>query len=237
MATRSLKLQFPPSTITQCFARSQHCARHIHQQVSTRDIPSPTPFVPDSKTFLSLIGRNLIQHAAKFPSWESLFSLTSTQLRELGIEPARTRRYLLWWRDRFRKGIYGIGGDLQNVVDATAELRVVEVPSQNAPRNPSATRTRLEPKRKLVVNVPLGAPVNATRAKELAPVKGMKVVGAHTIVGPHIKLVKGSNGSVAKIKVQARMWEERRGHKVDGGERRKAQVRHNRRLEENRKRK
>lgn len=235
MAIRALKLQSPPSTITLRFARSQNCTRQIHQQVSARDIPSPTPFVPDSKTFLSLIGRNLSQHAAKIPSWESLFSLTSAQLRELGIEPARNRRYLLWWRDKFRKGIYGIGGDLQNVVDGTAELRAVEVSVRKTLRNP--THSGLELKKKLVVNMPPGAPVDETITKELAPVKGMKVVGAHTIIGPHVQLVKGSNGSVAKIKIQDKMWEEKRGHKVDGGERRKAQVRHNKRMEENRKRK
>ena len=235
MAIRALKIQSSPSTIILRFVRSQYCTRQIHQQVSARDIPSPTPFVPDSKTFLSLIGRNLSQHAAKIPSWESLFSLTSPQLRELGIEPARNRRYLLWWRDKFRKGIYGIGGDLQNVVDGTAELRAVEVPFRKTLRNPK--HSGLELKKKLVVNMPAGALVDETITKELAPVKGMKVVGAHTIIGPHVQLVKGSNGSVAKIKIQDRMWEEKRGHKVDGGERRKAQVRHNKRMEENRKRK
>lgn len=235
MAIRALKIQSSPSTITLRFARSQNYTRQIHQQVSARDIPSPTPFVPDSKTFLSLIGRNLSQHAAKIPSWESLFSLTSAQLRELGIEPARNRRYLLWWRDKFRKGIYGIGGDLQNVVDGTAELRAVEVPFRKTLRNPM--HSGLELKKKLVVNMPPGALVDETITKELAPVKGMKVVGAHTIIGPHVQLVKGSNGSVAKIKIQDKMWEEKRGHKVDGGERRKAQVRHNKRMEENRKRK
>ena len=85
-------------------------------------IPSPTPFVPDAQTFLSLIGRNLSQHAARIPSWEALFSLTSKQLRELGVEPARSRRYLLRWREKFRNGDYGVGGDLEQVVDGCGEV-------------------------------------------------------------------------------------------------------------------
>lgn len=235
MAANSSRIQLPPSIFKPCFPVFRCYLRRIHQQASARNVPSPTPFVPDTKTFLTLIGRNLSQHAAKIPSWESLFSLTSTQLRELGIEPARTRRYLLWWRDRFRKGIYGVGGDLQNVVDATAELRVVEVPSQKPFQHHKIARTMLGSKRKLVVNVLPGVSANEPVSEKVASVKGMKVMGAHTIVGPYIQPVKESNGSVARIKVQESMWEQRRGQKVDGGERRKAQVRHKRRIEENRK--
>lgn len=217
-------------------AKFPHPSRQTHQRASTRNIPLPTAFVPDTKTFLSLIGRGLSKHAAKIPNWESLFSLNSTQLRKLGIEPARTRRYLLWWREKFRNGLFGIGGDVQKVVDATAELRVVEVPHQTAPETSPATRVGLEPKSKLVVNSLRGASIDQKRAKELAGVKGMRVVGAHTISGSYVQLVKGSKGSVAKLTAQENMWEERRGHKVDGGERRKAEVRFKRRLEENRKR-
>ena len=42
---------------------------------ATSKIPRPTPFVPDPQTFLTLIGRNMAQHAAKIPSWEALFTL------------------------------------------------------------------------------------------------------------------------------------------------------------------
>jgi hypothetical protein len=43
------------------------------------------------------------------------------------------------------------------------------------------------------------------------------------------------NGQKAQIKVKEGLWEERRGHKVDGGERRKAEVRFKRRSEERKK--
>jgi IGR protein motif len=57
----------------------------------------------------SLIGGNLSQHAAEIPSWTALFSLTSTQLRERGVEPPRSRRHLLWWREKFEMGNIGLG--------------------------------------------------------------------------------------------------------------------------------
>ena len=48
------------------------------------------------------------------------------------------------------------------------------------------------------------------------------------IKGPHVEPIKASEGGaigVARILRKEGLWEDRRGHKVDGGERRKAQVR------------
>ena len=227
MGLRLLGFQSLASPLLQRVTQTQLCSRCLHQQVPAQDIPPPTPFVPDSKTFLTLIGRNLVQHAAKIPSWDSLFSLKSTQLRELGVEPARNRRYLIWWRDRFKKGIHGIGGDLQNVTDGTAKLAMATI-------NLAKGKKGLERKKKLVVNVPMDAQ-GASAMTDLKAVQGMKVIGAQTIVGPHVQLVKGSQGSLATIRVREGMWEVKRGHKVDGGERRKVQVRHMRKVEEMRK--
>ena len=225
-----------PSFLVPCLQGLPRCRRQLHQQVSPNQIPPTTPFVPDSKAFLTLIGRNLVQHAAKLPTWETLFSLSSAQLRELGVEPPRTRRYLLWWRDRYRRGIHGIGGDLQNVVDSTAELRVVEVMNPGAIGSQKYTATSSPGKKKLILNLPAGAP-NPTDAtlEDVKPVQGMKIVGAHRIAGPFVEPVKGTDGSVARIKIIEGMWEEKRGHKVDGGERRKEQVRYKRKMEEARK--
>ncbi|KAL6716276.1 telomere length regulation protein [Lecanora helva] len=223
-----------PSTLRQCFYKSylHHPCRRLHARTSTAQtpIPDPTPFVPDASTFLKLIGRNLSQHASKIPNWQSLFSLTSPQLRELGVEPARTRKYLLWWRDRFRKGVFGIGGDLENVKEGGAELRVVEVPLPGT----TIPATGLPRVKKLVVNEPPDLLQRTLSLDMIKPVEGMKVQGARTIVGPYIQPVKGTSGSVATIKVQEGMWEERRGVKVDGGERRKVQVRRKRLLQERR---
>ena len=42
-------------------------------------------------------------HAPKFSlGWPQLFSASSAQLKELGVEPARTRRYIIRWREKFR---------------------------------------------------------------------------------------------------------------------------------------
>lgn len=214
--------------------------RSLHQHMTAGRIPPPTPFVPDAPTFLSLIGRNLSQHAAKIPSWEALFSLTSKQLRELGVEPARSRRYLLRWREKFRNGDYGVGGDLRQVVEGCGEVKVVAAPKTvgggTGQEEVVVAETSALAGRKVVVNLPAGAatPVLGAGAAELSPVKGLKVLGAHTLSGSHVALVKGSSGRVGRITVQEGMWEQRRGHKIDGGERRKAEVRAKRRSEERR---
>ncbi|KAI1647252.1 IGR protein motif-domain-containing protein [Daldinia loculata] len=184
------------------------------------EIPSPTPFVPDVQTFLTVIGRGLSQHASKFPTWEALFSLTSDQLRELGVEPPRTRRYLLQWRQRFRLGQYGIGGDLQHVEDGKADLRILE--SDRDVVNPH----------KYVVNVPAGRSVKDCSLDEMSRVRGYKVVGAKTIVGPYALPLKGGEG--VRVSITEGMWEDRRGHKIDGGERRRTEVRYKKRIAERR---
>ncbi|XXH00297.1 hypothetical protein Hte_006639 [Hypoxylon texense] len=188
---------------------------------SSPAIPSPTPFVPDVPTFLTVIGRGLTQHASKFPSWDALFSLTSDQMRELGVEPPRTRRYLLQWRQRFRQGRYGIGGDLRHVEDGKAELKILEVSDRDA----------VHP-RKYVVNVPAGRSVKECGLDELSRVRGFKVQGAKTIVGPYALPLKSGEG--ARIAITEGMWEDRRGHKIDGGERRWTEVRYKKRIAERR---
>ena len=226
-----------PSTVNHYLLQRRNCLRSLHARASASQppIPKPIPFVPDQSTFLKLIGRGLSQHAAKLPTWQSLFSLTNAQLRELGVEPARTRRYLLWWRDRFRKGIFGVGGDLMNVKDGGAELRIVEVPVSKADIQSSTGTTTaigLQRMRKIVVDEPLEVVERKLSRGHLKAVEYMKVIGARTIVGPYLQPVKGTNGSVATIKVQDGMWEVKRGVKVDGGERRKIQVRRKRLLDE-----
>ncbi|KAK3398950.1 IGR protein motif-domain-containing protein [Sordaria brevicollis] len=173
-------------------------------------IPKPTPFVPDVNTFLTLIGRDLKQYADKFPTWEALFTLTTDQLRELGLEPPRTRRYLLQWRQKFRDGKYGIGGDLKHVENGVAYLKVWEKEI-----TPTTTWRK-------VINVPLDKDPQSVPKKEVLFAKGYKVKGVSTIVGPYaLPVTKG----VSKLQVTEGMWEHKRGRKVDGGERRRAEVR------------
>ncbi|KAI1115829.1 IGR protein motif-domain-containing protein [Nemania sp. NC0429] len=190
-------------------------------------VPSPIPLVPDVPTFLSVIGRGLKQHAPKIPDWEALFTLTSEQLRELGVEPPRARKYLLRWRQRFREGQYGVGGDLRHVEDGVAHLRILEAEPGAAGGDPTQVP------RKFVVNVPSAdRPAEECAPAELSRVLGYHVEGARTIVGPYALPLKGHEG--ARVTVTEGMWEDRRGYKVDGGERRRAKVRYKRRIAERR---
>lgn len=235
----------PATTCRQC--RSLHALNKPPPQ-----IPKPTPFVPDVSTFLTLIGRGMSKHESKIPSWEALFTLSSEQLKESGLEPARARRYLLWWRERFRQGIYGMGGDVKHATKVgdtvAAELRIVEVPKQFKSGEDKyvtpATLSRSEGVAKVISNTPpqalkalegegsqekrsimdrLAPPPKVGR-KEVSPVKGTKIVRANTIGGTGIEYLKGYQG-VAVLKVKEGLWEQKRGHKVDGGERRRAEVR------------
>jgi hypothetical protein len=196
--------------------------------------------VPDVATFLKLIGRQLSLHASKIPSWDALFTLTSLELRNLGFEPARSRKYLLRWRERFRQGQYGIGGDMTEVQDGVAEMKMYEVPVPEEWRktNPSvdvASATRTPGMRRVAINVPVGADEPAVPLTEAKPVAGVKIMDAKTIAGPYVNMVKGTGGLKAKIVIMEGLWEDKRGVKVDGGERRKAEVRSKKRAEERKK--
>ncbi|KAI1377395.1 IGR protein motif-domain-containing protein [Hypoxylon crocopeplum] len=215
LAQLNTRAAFQPSITTTRAASSS-------SQAPPPPIPSPTPFVPDVETFLTVIGRGLKQHASKFPTWEALFTLTSDQLRELGVEPPRTRRYLLQWRQRFRRGQYGVGGDLQHVsAEGGADLKIVE----------SDVHDIVHP-RKYVVNVPAGLSVKKCAPDAMSRVRGYKVQGAKTIVGPYALPLKDGEG--ARVSVTEGMWEDRRGRKIDGGERRRTEVRYKKRIAERR---
>ncbi|KAK0392219.1 hypothetical protein NLU13_1716 [Sarocladium strictum] len=227
--------------------------RSLHKTRPAHEIPKPIPFVPDVNTFLTLIGRGLNKHASKFPTWESLWSVTGPQLQELGIEPAGKRKYLLEWMHRYRRGSLGPGGDFRFVNDGQALLRVALSP-------------KWPHKQRLVVNVPFepqaieadtteeAGQVDAKeqeqageeaadkevekeeiQADEPAPdsyprPRLYKVRGLRSIAGPYAIPVK--QGSI--VKVTEGMWEHKEGRKIDGGERRRAEVRFKRRSAERR---
>ncbi|KAI9683358.1 MAG: hypothetical protein M1829_005430 [Trizodia sp. TS-e1964] len=204
--------------------------RKLHNNLPLPKLPPPTPFVPDAATFLTLIGRALPKHASKLPDWTTLFSLTSSQLRDLGIEPARTRRYLLRWRERFRSGEVGIGGDLAHVKDGVALARVVErhLGDQRLPQTyPECVAHRT------VVNVPVElkevGPLTLARAQGLVRVKGLRVKGRSGVMGSYVSQAKGA---AVELRVTEGMWEQKRGRKLDGGERRRAEVRSKRAAEQ-----
>ncbi|KAJ9662282.1 telomere length regulation protein [Neophaeococcomyces mojaviensis] len=252
---RPSKLSYSQYICTPCLRqqqsiRQQEQKRSLHRSVKPLPIPKPTPFVPDVPTFLTLIGRGLSAHASKFESWDKLFTLSSPELKELGIEPARTRRYLLRWRQKFRRGEYGVGGDLNHVKDGVGELRVIEVPSlpsQTAsdtnvasPSSSGYVSTTSTPgMTKLILNVPVGSSSYVLDAgqttRDLKKPKDFTLKNGHVISGPYSQAVKGTNGSAVRIQVVEGMWEDRLGKKVFGGERRRAEVLHKMAVAEHRK--
>jgi len=126
------------------------------------------------------------------------------------------------------------------VKDGVAELQLVEAPV--APREDGlgmsrwsavATATHNPGTRRVVVNVPAGAEAPLEPLAKIRGVRGIVVKGPRTIKGSHIEAIKGTKGLRARIALKEGIWEERRGHKVDGGERRKAETRAKRRAAEN----
>lgn len=104
--------------------------------------------------------------------------------------------------------------------DGKADLRILE--SDRDVVNPH----------KYVVNVPAGRSVKDCSLDEMSRVRGYKVVGAKTIVGPYALPLKGGEG--VRVSITEGMWEDRRGHKIDGGERRRTEVRYKKRIAERR---
>ncbi|RDA90572.1 hypothetical protein CP533_2594 [Ophiocordyceps camponoti-saundersi (nom. inval.)] len=189
--------------------------RLIHKKrTASPEIPKPRPFVPNVETFLTLIGRGLKKHASKFPSWESLFALAPPDLRTIGIEPPRLRRYLIRWIQKYRVGDLGPGADFLYVEDGVAHLKVATAPWKAAVR--------------CVVNVPPPSQETiSTLPITLVRPMGYNIVGLRTIAGPFAQSLPNDGGAV--VKVTEGMWEDKRGHKVDGGERRQTYIRFKRR--------
>ena len=196
------------------------CRRGLHKDSRPPQVPPPIPLIPDVPTLLKVIGRGLSQHVAKFPTWEALFSLNSSQLKELGIEPPRTRRYLLRWLQKFRLGQFGIGGDFKHVEKGVANLKVLEVQKTALSRH------------RYVVNVPHEKMPEELPEEDRPRPAGYRVVGARTITGPFALPLKKRAG--AQVVVTEGMWEDKRGRKIDGGERRRAEVRFKKRAQERR---
>ncbi|RDL41325.1 Uncharacterized protein BP5553_01304 [Venustampulla echinocandica] len=208
----------PISSSLLSFAQSSSQARCLHTTVQPGPIPPPIPFVPDTKTFLKLIGRDLSQYASKIRSWNYLFTITSDELKELGMEP-RSRRYLLDWRQKFREGRYGPGGDLKYVENGVAKLRVVKLSEPTGQEHDGRVSVKMN---RMVVNVPasFGGP-GSVLPEELVRPKGFRVKGAHEMKGPSARPAKGRLNYT--VEATEGMWEDKRGRKIDGGERRQAE--------------
>jgi hypothetical protein len=82
-----------------------------------------------------------------------------------------------------------------------------------------------------VVNLPQGE----TQPKQvsLPPKKfpQIRLYHGNMVKGPYLQAIKGQNGMAAHLKVQEGMWEHKLGRKIDGGERRWAEIRAKKRSE------
>ncbi|KAK2750113.1 hypothetical protein FQN57_004606 [Myotisia sp. PD_48] len=242
---------FPP--------RQQHqicCVRYLHKSMKPAPVPSPTPFVPDTQTFLSLIGRNMSRFAPKLTDWNQLFTISPSELQALGMETPRDRKYLLRWREKFRRQDYGVGGDFDHVVDGVAELRAIELPLSAFPKNntiPSkipeskdellkdvnalktlGTATQTPGMRFALINIPPGKLGEMSKyvPSPLKRYAHYKLHSTNMIKGPYVQVLKDAASTGAQVKVQEGMWEDKRGVKIDGGQRRQAEIRAKRRLAE-----
>lgn len=124
------------------------------------------------------------------------------------------------WRERFRRGEYGPGGDAKVVENGEATLKVVDVESKWGVE----TAVRAAGTKRVAINA------MGEGGKEFTTLKGVRVKGAQTIVGSNVLPRKG--GASAVIKAREGLWEVKRGRKIDGGERRRAEVRAKRRSAE-----
>ena len=137
------------------------------------------------------------------------------------------------------------------VDDGVAELKVCEVPSLPRPARTGessaavtkvqASTSRTPGMTKLIINVPAdsksydAALSPGETSAALSKPKGLKLKEGRVIVGSHVYPKAGSNGSAATIRVTEGMWEHKRGRKVHGGERRRAEVLFKMRAEERKK--
>lgn len=120
------------------------------------------------------------------------------------------------------------------MVDGKVPLRIVDVQmSSGTTANEVSTVTRTAGTRRAVVNLPLDVEprVDAEKLAELQ-VAGVKLRRRTAIAGAYVLPLKG--GNAAEIQIQEGIWEDKRGKKIDGGERRQAEVRWKRRGEERR---
>ena len=127
---------------------------------------------------------------------------------------------------------------MDHVVDGAGQLRVVQVPVGGEDNNiASGASASISPgMKRVILNLPpevteFNRPTTQQPLKKFAH---MKIYNGSKIKGPFLQPIKGANGSAALIRTQEGMWEDRQGHKVDGGQRRQAEVRAKKRSEERR---
>lgn len=116
--------------------------------------------------------------------------------------------------------------------EGAARLRIVEVPAPNASSRPASLTTSAGMTR-VVLNVSAGAEADteATKLEKAKKVKGFWVKNPMVIGGTGVEMIKGEPG-MGVLKAKEGLWQVAKGRKVDGGERRRAEVQSKRRAAE-----
>lgn len=89
------------------FQRQGIAIRYLHS-VRTRTIPTiipkPSSEIPDTTTFLNVIGRNCNEFIDTYENqWDNLFKWDSNTMKEKGI-PTQQRKYILFQLEKYRSG-------------------------------------------------------------------------------------------------------------------------------------
>lgn len=118
-----------------------------------------------------------------------------------------------------------MGGDIRHIDNGVAELRIVEEDLPDTVQNVDPLA-----KKRTVVNIPPGKELDEVPQSQRVRVAGYSAKKKRVITGPYALSTLGGRG--AKITITEGMWEEKRGRKVDGGERRQAEIRFKRGIAE-----
>lgn len=131
-------------------------------------------------------------------------------------------------------GVPSISSWGRSIAAGAAEKKGVQK-QQNQQHTVTATITSNPRVKYRVVNLPAGE-TEVKDAMNLPPKpEGFMLYNRRKIKGPYLKLIAGSNGMAGKLVVQEGLWEHKLGRKIDGGERRRAEVQAKKRSEERKK--
>lgn len=76
---------------------------HVGRNKRVKAVPEPR-FGITKDIFLYKIGKDSYEQKDKFESWEKLFSLSSYEMKKLGV-PIPQRKWILNWTEKYRAGI------------------------------------------------------------------------------------------------------------------------------------
>lgn len=79
------------TNFVKCFSTTQPTFDRV--VASKVRVPPPTDKIPDVNSFLTAIGRQTVEHADTFETWENLMTMSSEDMGEKGID-VRSRRYV-----------------------------------------------------------------------------------------------------------------------------------------------